>query len=139
MTNRIGKVIFFRFTAYGAFIFTITLFGLCRCDRINKLPFMLERWNYLGIAFTACTSVCNYTVFAACRRFDNVGCIAVLVNRSGRNVLYGKNKRIAGAARKSEYQLVFALLKSFEIAFVCLLYTSPSPRDGATSRMPSSA
>ena len=23
--------------------------------------------------------------------------------------------------------------------FVCLLYTSPSPRDGATSRMPSSA
>ena len=26
-----------------------------------------------------------------------------------------------------------------EIACVCLLYTSPSPRDGATSRMPSSA
>ena len=23
--------------------------------------------------------------------------------------------------------------------YVCLLYTSPSPRDGATSRMPSSA
>ena len=26
-----------------------------------------------------------------------------------------------------------------EIIHVCLLYTSPSPRDGATSRMPSSA
>ena len=33
---------------------------------------------------------------------------------------------------------------SYEVIFVndgstCLLYTSPSPRDGATSRMPSSA
>ena len=25
------------------------------------------------------------------------------------------------------------------LSFICLLYTSPSPRDGATSRMPSSA
>ena len=25
------------------------------------------------------------------------------------------------------------------LAYLCLLYTSPSPRDGATSRMPSSA
>ena len=25
------------------------------------------------------------------------------------------------------------------VAGICLLYTSPSPRDGATSRMPSSA
>ena len=35
-------------------------------------------------------------------------------------------------------------LSKFEAAFklemyICLLYTSPSPRDGATSRMPSSA
>ena len=27
----------------------------------------------------------------------------------------------------------------FEALWICLLYTSPSPRDGATSRMPSSA
>lgn len=27
----------------------------------------------------------------------------------------------------------------FDIKYCCLLYTSPSPRDGATSRMPSSA
>ena len=26
-----------------------------------------------------------------------------------------------------------------EFIYTCLLYTSPSPRDGATSRMPSSA
>ena len=29
--------------------------------------------------------------------------------------------------------------KYFELYNTCLLYTSPSPRDGATSRMPSSA
>ena len=27
----------------------------------------------------------------------------------------------------------------FSLPYICLLYTSPSPRDGATSRMPSSA
>ena len=39
--------------------------------------------------------------------------------------------------------VLFALLRpageGAGLAQVCLLYTSPSPRDGATSRMPSSA
>ena len=30
-------------------------------------------------------------------------------------------------------------LKATTLVYTCLLYTSPSPRDGATSRMPSSA
>ena len=35
---------------------------------------------------------------------------------------------------------VFILLEGAPVPFyICLLYTSPSPRDGATSRMPSSA
>ena len=34
---------------------------------------------------------------------------------------------------------VIILLLMMGTAFTCLLYTSPSPRDGATSRMPSSA
>ena len=29
--------------------------------------------------------------------------------------------------------------KPEQLLFICLLYTSPSPRDGATARMPSSA
>ena len=29
--------------------------------------------------------------------------------------------------------------EKIKVACICLLYTSPSPRDGATSRMPSSA
>ena len=32
-----------------------------------------------------------------------------------------------------------ALLRGYRASYDCLLYTSPSPRDGATSRMPSSA
>ena len=34
---------------------------------------------------------------------------------------------------------VISLAKALTLAFVCLLYTSPSPRDGLLSRMPSSA
>ena len=30
-------------------------------------------------------------------------------------------------------------IRKYALAYPCLLYTSPSPRDGATSRMPSSA
>ena len=35
--------------------------------------------------------------------------------------------------------LPLVTIKAVELYEVCLLYTSPSPRDGATSRMPSSA
>ena len=38
----------------------------------------------------------------------------------------------------SQYDEGMAVLKS-EIDMICLLYTSPSPRDLSTSRMPSSA
>ena len=34
---------------------------------------------------------------------------------------------------------LFLLLGGIYAMMTCLLYTSPSPRDGATSRMPSSA
>ena len=34
---------------------------------------------------------------------------------------------------------VEGLAKALDIDYICLLYTSPSPRDGLLSRMPSSA
>ena len=34
---------------------------------------------------------------------------------------------------------VAQMLDSFGVDYICLLYTSPSPRDGLLSRMPSSA
>ena len=42
---------------------------------------------------------------------------------------------VEGRTKEQKKQLGEAITK----ATVCLLYTSPSPRDGATSRMPSSA
>ena len=36
-------------------------------------------------------------------------------------------------------RMAHSMLHDFHRAEDCLLYTSPSPRDGATSRMPSSA
>ena len=34
---------------------------------------------------------------------------------------------------------IYIFCGSVQVSHICLLYTSPSPRDGATSRMPSSA
>src|SRR5664279_5910428 len=43
------------------------------------------------------------------------------------------------AARPGAHQRIEAATRTREQARVCLLYTSPSPRDGLLSRMPSSA
>ena len=47
--------------------------------------------------------------------------------------IYGKN--IGNSAHDEEVADLFCLMKQL----TCLLYTSPSPRDLSTSRMPSSA
>ena len=39
----------------------------------------------------------------------------------------------------NHWEVVNFLREYYEEYQICLLYTSPSPRDGATSRMPSSA
>ena len=42
--------------------------------------------------------------------------------------------------QKEQFEGLEALYQDWNLKInVCLLYTSPSPRDGATSRMPSSA
>ena len=51
---------------------------------------------------------------------------------SGRNVGYGEGAGIS----PSEYAVLQAAQSLYQ---TCLLYTSPSPRDGLLSRMPSSA
>ena len=47
--------------------------------------------------------------------------------------LEAANKIIANYPKEKQQSAVMALL------YICLLYTSPSPRDLSTSRMPSSA
>ena len=49
-----------------------------------------------------------------------------------------KNKYDIKFSEKPNF-LPFEVLESFESDTICLLYTSPSPRDLSTSRMPSSA
>ena len=43
------------------------------------------------------------------------------------------------SAWKKAYQLPYVLISRSRDGNICLLYTSPSPRDGLLSRMPSSA
>ena len=45
----------------------------------------------------------------------------------------------AGRVVKNYAQTLFYSLLLIEFVYTCLLYTSPSPRDGLLSRMPSSA
>ena len=50
-------------------------------------------------------------------------------------VIVGPN----GAGKSTGMKAVFGMLNLREGSVRCLLYTSPSPRDGLLSRMPSSA
>ena len=51
------------------------------------------------------------------------------------SVTYGAG----GTTRELTHQAIKALRGSTDLNVACLLYTSPSPRDGLLSRMPSSA
>ena len=48
---------------------------------------------------------------------------------------------ILGGARSGKSRLAekLAIDSALAVTYICLLYTSPSPRDLSTSRMPSSA
>ena len=59
--------------------------------------------------------------------------------QSGPHLALGKhNARVKVLAGKTASELGDTLVAPV-LAYVCLLYTSPSPRDGLLSRMPSSA
>ena len=72
-----------------------------------------------------------------------------LINRIDNGMI----KVITGIRRSGKSYLIFKIFKSyllnnltdeqhiieFELDRICLLYTSPSPRDSTSSRMPSSA
>ena len=51
-------------------------------------------------------------------------------------VTYDDHLRLIG---KRVVNFLLALIELFSLGVTCLLYTSPSPRDGLLSRMPSSA
>ena len=51
----------------------------------------------------------------------------------------GLDEDVLNEANINEVETVLALTNDDENNMICLLYTSPSPRDLSTSRMPSSA
>ena len=91
--------------------------------------------------------------FKAEYKFDSINNILYQLwdgTRTDTNIYYfNKNGRLIKSLGPSKVQQVgmfsWDQLKFFkyneknQLSKVCLLYTSPSPRDGATSRMPSSA
>ena len=50
-----------------------------------------------------------------------------------------KTKKIICIVKNTNNRGAFAMIDDKNEVFICLLYTSPSPRDGLLSRMPSSA
>ena len=58
---------------------------------------------------------------------------------SGIYFAFNKIELVRGEQYLLENQAEDLNLEEVEITFTCLLYTSPSPRDHSTSRMPSSA
>ena len=60
------------------------------------------------------------------------------IKRKNDFVYDSKDFQYANYEHKSEWKLIRKLLK-FDEVIICLLYTSPSPRDRTRSRMPSSA
>ena len=53
--------------------------------------------------------------------------------------LYAKDEALPVSDYVNDYAGIMSSGTKEELDALCLLYTSPSPRDGATSRMPSSA
>ena len=67
--------------------------------------------------------------------------LKIAKNKAKSKYAPGKDKSSSsmGTAFKMSTELVAAVAVGTIIGFICLLYTSPSPRDVEESRMPSSA
>ena len=91
--------------------------------------------------------------------FNHIICNTRIENQSSKHILYGVGGMLLGCLLTCVYsiipvhnvitnqeywyelplQIVFSFLPIGAANITCLLYTSPSPRDLSTSRMPSSA
>ena len=65
--------------------------------------------------------------------------LAVSEMVTSNSLLYGSAKTKRRANHEGEVQPVSVQIAGADPAMICLLYTSPSPRDRTRSRMPSSA
>src|SRR5664279_1806862 len=72
--------------------------------------------------------ICQFFVKAPVSRFIHI-----------RSFRYGKDPSVIRCNRGDTLHLTFSSDDTGHSFYLCLLYTSPSPRDGLLSRMPSSA
>ena len=82
---------------------------------------------------------------AATTSLNNSGLSDVLLPAIARDIVLDVQLFVVGTGQairlgqSGDVDAVLVHSKDAELAFVCLLYTSPSPRDRTRSRMPSSA
>ena len=73
------------------------------------------------------------------KRFDENFFLDVLTIKNGDFIFEKKRDNLERIVQFREFVISDSLYSSGKKAYVCLLYTSPSPRDQVVSRMPSSA
>ena len=95
-------------------------------------------WNGKPVGIILCKIISGYKCPLKYRAAQIQSILSLYLSKEGRNV-----SKIFGNVNGIDKQLLTDAGKSYpaELALfaVCLLYTSPSPRDGLLSRMPSSA
>ena len=74
-----------------------------------------------------------------CVPFVKIGCTKVLVRFMIAEHMINRSKHVMGNGNNGAFGTAATLKTMKERRQICLLYTSPSPRDRTRSRMPSSA
>ena len=115
--NNPRKILVIRFSALGDLVLTSPIFR-----ELKRI--------YPDLGITLLTSSRQGTVLDNNPHIDQV----IRYSRNGSGVLL---KTLIKKLRRERYDLIYDAHRS--LRSICLLYTSPSPRDLSTSRMPSSA
>ena len=104
----------------------------------------LEKEAFSSYSYLAMAVWCDQKSMEGCSRFfyrqaeeehlHMMKILAYLIERNGQPVIPATKKP------KADYKSIYEIFnRTFKQEKDCLLYTSPSPRDGLLSRMPSSA
>ena len=107
----------------------------------NLISSKVEIFNKLNIILFAVFFVADF--YSERENFisfiKQAGLIALILNISMMVIAYYIAKVFASGVKQMKCIALECGLQNGTLALFCLLYTSPSPRDGLLSRMPSSA
>ena len=94
------------------------------------------------LSVTGNVSVGGTLTYEDVTNIDSVGLITArsgVIVGAGKSILVGAGVTISSSTKGDIQISGIATAQRFDAPYTCLLYTSPSPRDGLLSRMPSSA